>query len=121
MDDLDINELDLGIRDTVAFLRDNGFDATDSGDGTKADDMKCALPVPNIAIVTTPAKLIAEADRLAQLVLATGHALAPCGDDDATTAEIQASYDPVDHTAMIMVINFVVPWAQTGFRARHEA
>lgn len=121
MDDFDLNKLDPGIRDTVAFLRDNGFETTDSGDGSKADTMECALPVPNVAMVVHPHKLVAEADRLAQLIMATGHPLAECGDDDAATAEIQASYDPVTRTGVIVAINFVVPWARSGFRASSQA
>lgn len=112
MDDLDINELDPGIRDTVAFLRDNGFETCDSGDGSKADDMACALPVANVAIIVPADKLVSEADRLAQLILATGHPLAAIGDDDPATAEIQASYDPMNRGAIIQVINFIVPWAR---------
>lgn len=45
------DELDPGIRDLVRFLRErHGFNTTDSGDGSKAATMDCAMPFPHVVI-----------------------------------------------------------------------
>ena len=92
--------LDPGITEVVAFLRRHGFRTTDSGDGhSKGDTMDCALDVPNVAMVCDPGTLLAEADRLRAALEATGVALAA---EDAPS--IQASYDPVDGSAVLLLL-----------------
>ena len=59
--------LDPGIRDVVVKLREQGFETTDSGDGSKADTMGCAWPFPMAVAVVERDHLLAEADRMAAL------------------------------------------------------
>ncbi len=117
MEPFDPNMLDAGIRDTVVFLRKNGFNTTDSGDGSK-NDMECAMPIPNVAMTCAPEEMIAEADRLARLILSSGHDLRELGNDEHGAAEIQASYDPATKSAIILVLHFVVPWTEPMAAAR---
>jgi hypothetical protein len=47
--DLNVDELDPGIRDLVVYLRARGWNTIDSGDGSKAGTMECALPYRHVA------------------------------------------------------------------------
>jgi hypothetical protein len=47
--DLNVDELDPGIRDLVVYLRACGWDTIDSGDGSKVGEMECALPYRHVA------------------------------------------------------------------------
>ena len=92
--------LDPGIVEVVAFLRRHGFRTTDSGDGrSKGDTMDCALDVPNVAMVCEPGTLLAEADRLRATLEAAGVALTT-----ENAPSIQASYDPVDGSAVVLLL-----------------
>jgi hypothetical protein len=90
-----IEGLDPGIREVVALLRVNGFETTDSGDGrTKignpAWNQECLLDIPHVFMLTTPDRLVQEADRLADLIAARGV--------EVGTARvwIEATYSPRD-------------------------
>lgn len=91
-------DLDPGILGTVRLLWDAGFVTTDSGDGTKAGQMGCAIAVPHVFMRCEPAVLVAEARRLVYfaashgLVAADGHGIA-----------VQATYSPADGVAMLML------------------
>ena len=50
---IDYSTIDAGVRNEVRRLHDAGLTTTDSGDGSKAPEMGCALSFPNISIVTT--------------------------------------------------------------------
>lgn len=41
-------ELDEGIRDVVRMLNDHGIETCDSGDGSKAGEMECAIEIPHV-------------------------------------------------------------------------
>ena len=59
--------LDPGIREIVRSLRANGFQTTDSGDGTsKAGGEMDFIPCPHVYAHCDPSKLCEEADRLLQ-------------------------------------------------------
>lgn len=60
--------LDPGIRDVVVLLRSNGFDTTDSGDGVSKPPEGRVFDFPHVAVVTSPALLVFEAERLAALL-----------------------------------------------------
>jgi len=106
MADFNPDDLDPGIRATVLWLRSQGFDTRDSGDGeTKVGAVECALEVPHVAIVTTRDQLLDETDRLAGLVRELGVEVSPLGGDGV---EIQAGYDPGDGSATILIMNFVL-------------
>jgi hypothetical protein len=123
----EIAALDPGIRKTVLWLRAYGFETTDSGDGVSkfadapagapADDNQppptidplsaaCAMPVPNVAITVKPDQLISEARRLRALIAECGETLRPCGPTDEG-CQMQATYDPADESATILLIGFV--------------
>lgn len=100
-----IDELDPGIRQTVLWLRKNGYDTTDSGDGSKVATMERAMPFPNVAIrvdLDGP-ELVSVADDLAYALKEQGIMIEPQNEDGKPY--IQASYDPVDASAMILLCN----------------
>ncbi len=100
--------LNPGIRRTVAWLRERGFDTCDSGDGA-THEHPCDRPYPYVAMRTLPVRLVTEAHRLvAELarvgvpVLSMGHAFDP--DGRPTGVAIQASYDPGDGVAVLDLV-----------------
>jgi hypothetical protein len=65
---LDYSELDDGIRDVVVRLNEQGFQTTDSGDGSKHDKMEGALPFLHVfCVVDEIDLLLLEADRMFRL------------------------------------------------------
>jgi hypothetical protein len=104
------DDLDPGIVPTVLWLRSHGFETTDSGDGSKADTMECAWPCPNVVIQVEPRDLISETNRLRNLVTGLGLAVKPMTEDmDPQHVEIQATYDPADEVAIILVLGLMLP------------
>ena len=92
-----MDSLDKGIRRTDEWLQLRGFVTTDSGDGSKAETMECAMDIPNVAIaIDHPAYLCRAANLLRGLIEAHVQ-LAP--------GDIQASYDPVDGSSVILLLN----------------
>lgn len=123
VEDIDYTELDPGIRETVRFLRSHGFDTTDSGDGkfkfSQQGEDCCALPFANVAIVISdPITLTAHADRLSYVLEQAGIIVQPIGYREADAysldepppwdvkeaVEIEASYDPANGSAILMVM-----------------
>ncbi len=132
LDDSDFNydELDSNIRKSIRLLRGHGFDTTDSGDGKAkfelgqehGDIMPCGLQYPNIAIIVDPFKLTSETIRLAEIISEIGIQLQPMGwhhahtedllsfEDDPpgwdieNAVEIEGSFDPIDGSAVIIVL-----------------
>lgn len=93
------DDLDPGIRLTVAWLNREGFTTTDSGDGVSKPDMECALGTANVFVrVASPVDLIAEARRLHTLLESVGVRIGPQGPEGPA---IQATYDPGDDSAII--------------------
>lgn len=102
---LNWDALDPGIRETVRFLRERDFETTDSGDGvTKLvdgdDDDGAILDVPHVWMVVLPEHLAAEASRL-RVTLRIHDIRVKAFGADGEGVEIQATYDPVDGTAVI--------------------
>jgi len=97
MSDIDLNELDPGCRNFVAFLREHQFDTTDSGDGSKYPEMECALEFPMVAIQCDVDLVISESKRLHQLL--SDHGLY------VEMGMIQSSYDPTTDYAMIVILD----------------
>lgn len=104
-----IETLDPDIRHTVQWLREHGFQTTDSGDGVSkfqggAPDT-CALPFPHVAIVVSPDQLQREADRLFYLIESSGidvHATL-ADDPSIPVVNIEATYYPRESIAMILL------------------
>jgi len=92
----EIEGLSPGVKDAVLFLNKLEFETCDSGDGSNySNGMECAMPFPNIIIQSTKADLFSESDRLAILFKRKG----------ITNITIEASYDPVDGSALIMLLD----------------
>lgn len=106
---LDPDTLDPGVRFLVARMREAGFCTTESGDGTKVDGQPDALPFPHVYAVVWPADMAAEAQRLAALIASFG---VPPGPGD-----VEASYDPTDGSAVLVVTDASDAW----MRAMGEA
>ncbi len=121
--EIDYNEIDPGVRETVKFLRANGFDTTDSGDGDHkyhhGEDCACTIPFANVAaVVDDPSELASEADRLVSLLRQLNIIVQPSGwrgadpelfgeppDWDVNDAvEVDASYDPIQKVAVLLVL-----------------
>lgn len=90
------------IRRVVKMLRSGGFETTDSGDGVTnvAAGMECAVDFPMVAIKPAGALEI-EATRLLVFLREHGLVIEPQGHDAPC---IQASFDPVDGSAVILLI-----------------
>lgn len=102
----DFEQLDPGIRKVVRWLRENGFETTDSGDGETKSDMTCAFDMPNVAVRVHYRDLLMEADRLADMM----HSHLPSLVHDV---HIEASYDPMDRSAVILLLRLhdrMLPW-----------
>lgn len=107
--------LNPGIRNTVQTLRKWGFDTRDSGDGSTAQ-FECDLPYPYVHIVTSPAILASETDRLIGLLENMGINFADCPhpqEDPEGAAKhpcVEASYLPLQGGfAAIHLINVILP------------
>ena len=108
MDEIDLQSLSPGIRRTVAFLRSEGFETTDSGDGHSNMGMECAMPFPNVAIrCPNPENLVSEARRLQEVLAKNGVMVEPLGPDDPEVTQpphIEATYDPSNDIGFILLM-----------------
>jgi len=94
-------ELNPGIRETVAFLRSKGFHTTDSGDGV-THDFECDQAYPYVYMRSLPDLLRADAEELLGVLRGEGVEVGQIT-DDSLGVSIQATYDPVDQTAVLML------------------
>jgi len=102
-------DLDPGIRDVVAWLRSEGFNTTDSGDGvTKLqgdNPYEGALEIPHVFMAVDNDKLFSEADRLLKVMEDKGIDLTETvlleGDQEAPAINIEATYFPTIKMATI--------------------
>lgn len=101
--EIDLRQLNPGIRATVAVLRANGFDTCDSGDGT-THEHECDLDQPYVHMVVAKSRLIEESDRLVRVLKEHGVKLDPMNEDNSAPT-VQSSYDPVAKAATISVFN----------------
>lgn len=62
---INYDELDPGIRDVVRAINEWGWKTTDSGDGSKAGEMECALPYPHVVAETSHKGIAESAEGLA--------------------------------------------------------
>ena len=94
--------LQPGIRNAVLWLREHGYDTTDSGDGSAhAAGMEGAVPWPMVAVLhdDTPENPVTHrASGLMDLLIE--HGLPFSGDQ---RVQIEATYDPHDDTAIILL------------------
>ena len=96
-----VEGLNPGIRNMVSWLRRQGFETCDSGDG-ETHDYECDHEAPYVAMIVLKDKLVGEADRLKGLL---GQSNIEVGvvDEDGLSPSIQASYDPSDGSAVIFL------------------
>lgn len=89
--------LDPGIRLVVTWLRDHGYNTTDSGDGVSKAELIAegeALDEPHVFMTCPPATMVLEADRLYSLLERFGSGL-------DMSSRIEASYSPDDGIGVI--------------------
>lgn len=102
----DYTQLDSGIRETVRFIRDAGFNTTDSGDGVSKggfdDVLSGNLGFPHVVVRIKAHEMLEEAHRLQ--VHLEGRLGPAEGDDEYGPAwQVELSYDPASGVAIIMV------------------
>ena len=95
----EVDGLNPGIRRLVVWLRANGFDTCDSGDG-QTHDHACDRSYPYVTILVPKWELVAQADRLNRLLVEVGVPIRSISEERMGGA-IQASYDPADGSAVI--------------------
>ena len=104
--EIDYSKLSPGIRDTVMLLRSHGFETCDSGDGSNhAAGMKGATPFPMVAVRVGASMMAFNADSLRQLLIAQGVVFG----DGPNDPRIEASYDPHNGVAMVLLSNVLIP------------
>ena len=102
MDAKTIKNLPPKVRDLVVWLNEQGFQTTDSGDGSNFENgMEGALPVPMIVIKTTIIDLIIKASDLHATLSGIGVDFS----DPLNGPKIEATYDPEDESALIILYN----------------
>ena len=107
-DDAWLDDVDPGIRRTVAWLRSHGFNTTDSGDGVTKfrlakergeEPMDCAIEIPHVHIPLKCAENgIATADRLMRVLRDQAGLVVNQGD-------IQVVYDPAVRMSILSLYN----------------
>lgn len=107
-----IEALSPGVKDLVLWLSEQGFQTSDSGDGTHyAHGMGCAVPYAMVAICSSPENMVSESLWLRHvlekkgLVFGQGHVQNDEQGEEIPWPQIQATYDPYDGTAVIVLVN----------------
>lgn len=101
---LDYESLNPGIRRLVSWLNYNGFTTTDSGDGVTnvITGMEYALEYPHVVLRVEPTEdLVATAKSLCRMLREHGMTIEPVSMPHRPS--IQATYDPTDDTAVIVL------------------
>ena len=105
MTDFNYDELDSGIRETVRWLRDRGYDTTDSGDGVSkggTEQASTMLNFPHVVIRIVPNKMIHESVRLWETLVEHGIDFEP--KNPGYDPGIEVNYSPLDGVATIMLL-----------------
>lgn len=98
MDQIDVEDLNPGIRKTVLWLNSIGFETCDSGDG-ETHDYECDRDQAYVVMQVDPSKLISESHRLEIALADRGVAIEAMSIEHAPC--IQATYDPANEIALI--------------------
>lgn len=96
-------DLDPGIRATVRALWDAGYEPTDSGDGSKAGTMGCAIETHHVFMRCEPDDLAKRAWDLWVLVSDWPSS------GDYNGNRVEASYSPADGVGVLMLFGCVAP------------
>ena len=105
MEDIDYDELDPGIRETVRLLRKWGFETTDSGDGVSkkgTEQEPLMLQFPHVFMRSTSQGLITSAENLHRLMDHHGVSFDPDFEAERYPG-IEATYSPTDGAAIILL------------------
>jgi hypothetical protein len=96
------DDLNPGIRKLVTALNEAGFNTTDSGDG-ETHDHACDRPYGYVVIISEPAKLVSESDRLKEVLDTLGLTVVPQAMEPPPEGlcTVQAMYCPADGFAII--------------------
>jgi hypothetical protein len=100
---MNYDELDPGIRETVRWLRQHGFNTTDSGDGVSKPADERVFSEPHVVVICSGKDLITETDRLNALI-AEKQLSMPNLWLDRDSFTIEGSYSPVDKLGAILLI-----------------
>lgn len=103
MSEPDYSKMNPGIVETVKFLRQHGFNTTDSGDG-ETRDWDCDLGLPYVHMKVDPDSIALEAQRLMAVLKTKGVEIVE-PDEEGTSQNIQATYDPVTDLAYLSLYN----------------
>lgn len=95
---MNFREINPGVCKLVAMLQDHGFDTCDSGDGITNPQLGIdgAMEVPNVFMTVPPAAIVSESKRLLDLLCSRIDF-----ESESSVASIEASYSPLDDTAVI--------------------
>lgn len=116
LEEINYEELNPGIRQTVRWLRQLGFDTTDSGDG-KTHEHECDRDCAYVTIRVDPENMAAECKRLSRELQRLGCDLTyhynrigeayEAGEDyeELKVPFLQANYSPVDDEAILDLVN----------------
>ena len=94
------DDINHGIRRTVEWLNEKGFETCDSGDG-RTHLYECDRDYPYVVMRVKPERMVIRALFLQDLLKAEGVELSPIGLEPC----VQASYDPVNQTAFLDLMN----------------
>lgn len=98
-----LGQLNPGIRKTVEWLIQNGYQTTDSGDG-EAHEHECDQDQPYVHMLIAPANLVQETDRLAALLKARGIEVQPM-DENCSVPCLEAGYNPAHGAGTLTLWN----------------
>lgn len=98
-----LGQLNQGIRKTVEWLIQNGYQTTDSGDG-ETHEHECDQEQPYVHMLIAPDKLVAETDRLAVLLKERGINVQPM-DENSSVPCVEAAYNPAHGVGTLTLWN----------------
>lgn len=90
MSSFDIKQVDPGVRKLVRFLRSNGYNTTDSGDGVSKEDIEGALDIPHVFMTVDADEGVRRADKLRRLLIDS------FGIESCQDSVVEFSYNPDD-------------------------
>lgn len=106
---INYEELCPGIRRTVQWFNQQGFETTDSGDGVSNQGMECASEWPNVVVACHPDKLITTTEDVYKALVDHGVRFPKDSQDPtflaANSPLINSGYDPVTKKAYVLVLN----------------
>lgn len=102
----DYDSLNPGIRETVRFLRERGYQTCDSGDGVTAE-FECDPGFPYVHMVCAPDDLVEVANRLYALMRPFVDFERECStaEEQWAAPTIEASYHPLGGNAIVSLMN----------------